>query len=140
MTDLSTSLIPVITPVLILSIPLFDTLSVVFIRLKEGRFLFVGDKSHFSHRLVNLGMSEKGAVLFIYAVSFCVGIAATLLSSLPVWGSIILLAQAIILYMLITTLMIIGRTATIDELKKGSSRIALMDFIALREEQMLDTG
>lgn len=112
-TDLSTSLIPVIMPVLILSIPLFDTLSVILIRLKEGRPLFVGDKSHFSHRLVNLGMSEKGAVLFIYAVSFCVGIAATLLSSLPVWGSIILLAQAIILYILITTLMIIGKNRNV---------------------------
>ena len=41
-------------------------LSVIIIRLREGRSPFEGDKRHFSHRLVDLGMTKKQAVLTIY--------------------------------------------------------------------------
>lgn len=108
-TEESASLIPVIMPVVILSIPLYDTFSVIFIRLIEGRPLFIGDKSHFSHRLLARGMSEKGVVLFIYLIAFCVGVTATLLPSLSVWGSIIVLLQTFIIYTLITIFMITGK-------------------------------
>lgn len=108
-TDLSRSLLPIALPVLVLSVPLFDTFSVILIRLKEGRPVFTGDTSHFSHRLVDLGMSQRGAVLFIYAICLGVGIAATLLPLLPVWGSLVVLAQAVISYALVTTLTLIGK-------------------------------
>jgi UDP-GlcNAc:undecaprenyl-phosphate GlcNAc-1-phosphate transferase len=104
----SASLLPVLIPVLILSIPLYDTFSVMFIRWREGRHLFVGDKKHFSHRLVDLGMSQRSAVVFIYLVGFCVGIAAILLPYVSVGASILVLMQAITIYTLITILIIIG--------------------------------
>jgi UDP-GlcNAc:undecaprenyl-phosphate GlcNAc-1-phosphate transferase len=114
-TTQSPSLLPVIVPVLSLSIPLYDTISVIIIRLKLRRPLFVGDKNHFSHRLLNLGMSERGAVLFIYLIAFCVGITAILVPGLPLWGSIVILLQALIIYIVITVLMILGaREATQD--------------------------
>jgi UDP-GlcNAc:undecaprenyl-phosphate GlcNAc-1-phosphate transferase len=118
-TTQSASLLPVIVPVLSLSIPLYDTISVIIIRLKQRRSLFVGDKNHFSHRLLNLGMSERGAVLFIYLIAFCVGITATLVPVLPVWGSIVILLQAFIIYSIITVLMILGaREADQDSRRK----------------------
>ena len=104
----SHTLITVIMPVLILSIPLYDTFSVILIRLKEKRPVFIGDKCHFSHRLVNLGFSEKWAVLFIYLISFCIGIGSLLLPYTPLWGNILILLQAVSIYGLITTLMIVG--------------------------------
>lgn len=106
----SASLMPVLMPVLILSIPLYDTFSVMFIRFRERRPLFLGDKRHFSHRLLELGMSHRGTVVFIYLVCFCVGITATLLPYLSLFGTIVILAQTIIIYILITLLMIIGST------------------------------
>jgi UDP-GlcNAc:undecaprenyl-phosphate GlcNAc-1-phosphate transferase len=111
----STSLIPVVMPILILSIPLFDTFSVIYIRLKEKRPIYVGDQRHFSHRLVDLGMSQRGAAIFIYLVSFCVGVTATLLPYVSLWGSVVILLQAIIIYCLITVLMIVG----MRQAKKG---------------------
>jgi len=80
----SPSVLPVLSPLLILSLPVFDTLSVIAIRLKEGRPVFAGDRRHFSHRLVDLGMTQRGAVIFIYSVATCIGIAATFLPYLPV--------------------------------------------------------
>jgi UDP-GlcNAc:undecaprenyl-phosphate GlcNAc-1-phosphate transferase len=64
-TPKSASQLPVVVPVLVLGVPLFDTFSVILIRWREKRPLFVGDNSHFSHRLVKLGMSTRQAVVFI---------------------------------------------------------------------------
>ncbi|MEW5766314.1 MAG: MraY family glycosyltransferase [bacterium] len=105
----STSLLPVIMPVIILSVPIFDTLSVIYIRWRVGKPIYRGDKNHFSHRLVDLGMTKKQAVLFIYLVTFCVGLAAILLPSLDRIESLIVFVQAVIIFILIVILMIVGK-------------------------------
>ena len=50
-------------PVLVLAVPIIDTATVVVIRLREGRPIYVGDRRHLSHRLVALGFSPRAAVL-----------------------------------------------------------------------------
>ncbi len=105
----SPSLMAVVLPILVLSIPLYDTFSVMFIRKREGRPLFLGDKCHFSHRLLDLGMSHRSTVIFIYLVCFCVGITAALLPYLNVWGNVIILLQALAVYCLITILMVVAK-------------------------------
>jgi len=102
------SLLPVAMPVVILSVPLYDTFSVILIRMMEKRPVFVGDKSHFSHRLVALGFSERGAVLLIYLIGLCVGCGALLLPYIPVWGSILVMVQTVMVYLLITALMVVS--------------------------------
>jgi UDP-GlcNAc:undecaprenyl-phosphate GlcNAc-1-phosphate transferase len=106
--ETSASRLPVIMPVLILSIPLYDTFSVMFIRWKEKRPLFVGDKKHFSHRLVDLGMTHAQAVVFIYLVGLEVGLTALLLPYLSLGASILVLVQGFVLYVLITILIAVG--------------------------------
>jgi UDP-GlcNAc:undecaprenyl-phosphate/decaprenyl-phosphate GlcNAc-1-phosphate transferase len=105
----STSLMPVVLPLLVLSIPLYDTFSVMFIRWREGRPLFVGDKSHFSHRLLDLGMTHRSTVIFIYLVNVCIGLTAILLPYVSEVGTFLIVLQAVLIYVLITILIIIGR-------------------------------
>lgn len=105
----SVNLLPAMMPLLILSIPIFDTLSVIVIRLREKRPLFQGDRRHFSHRLVDLGMSQRGAVVFIYLVACSIGLAAALLPYLPLWGQILVLLQTVLIYVMITILMHVAR-------------------------------
>lgn len=105
----SVNLLPVLTPLLILSLPIFDTLSVMFIRAREGRPLFLGDRCHFSHRLVELGMSQRGAVVFIYLVALSIGAAAALLPYLPLWGQLLVLLQTIAIYAMIAILMYMAK-------------------------------
>ena len=88
------SLIPFVAPVLILAVPIYDTLSVICIRIKNRKSIFTGDKNHFSHRLLKLGMSQKQAVLFIYLVSLCLGMAALTLTSTNLKSQFILLLQS----------------------------------------------
>ena len=48
----------ILGPLCVLAVPLYDTATVVLIRLRSGRSPFVGDKSHFSHRLVETGIEQ----------------------------------------------------------------------------------
>ncbi len=66
----------IILPVLIFLIPIFDTSYVVFMRELSGVEAMKGGKDHTSHRLVRVGLSERGAVLVIYGISILSGILA----------------------------------------------------------------
>jgi len=67
-------------PCLILVIPIFDTALVSVIRKFSGRPISVGGKDHSSQRLVAVGLSERRAVLILYAVSLVSGGIAYLLN------------------------------------------------------------
>lgn len=110
----SQSMLPILIPVLVLSIPLYDTFSVMFIRWRERRPLFLGDKRHFSHRLVEIGLSQRQAVIFIYVVGLCVGLEAILLPYAPIIASWIIILQAILIYSLITILIMIRKNKQDD--------------------------
>ena len=65
-----------LTPVLILMIPIFDTCFVTLTRKLSGRPISQGGRDHTSHRLVALGMSERRAVIMLYAFAAVSGILA----------------------------------------------------------------
>jgi UDP-GlcNAc:undecaprenyl-phosphate GlcNAc-1-phosphate transferase len=56
------------TPILLLSIPILDTLSVMVQRISEGRSPFSADKNHIHHKLLALGFDHHEAVMVIYAI------------------------------------------------------------------------
>jgi UDP-GlcNAc:undecaprenyl-phosphate GlcNAc-1-phosphate transferase len=65
-------------PVLLLLVPIFDTLFVSVARTLAGRSIAQGGRDHTSHRLVALGLSERGAVLALYGMAVCSGLVAVL--------------------------------------------------------------
>jgi len=67
------------TPVLVLFLPIFDTLLVSVTRRLNGRAISAGAKDHSSHRLVLLGLSERNAVLTLYTICAISGFVALLL-------------------------------------------------------------
>jgi UDP-GlcNAc:undecaprenyl-phosphate GlcNAc-1-phosphate transferase len=95
------SLVPLAAPLMILSVPIYDTLSVIIIRIKNKQSLFVGDKNHFSHRLLKVGMTHRDAVSFIYLVGLCTGMGALSLTSGDIFAQIVLSSQTILLVMLL---------------------------------------
>lgn len=103
--------LPVIMPLLVLSVPIFDTISVVIIRIRRHLPIYQGDTNHFSHRLVALGMSHRQAVLTIYLVTLCIGLSAMLLRHLNWFESILILIQAISMFIIIAFLETAGRKA-----------------------------
>ena len=67
-----------LAPLLVLTVPLYDFVSVNLIRIRTGAKPWVGDKNHISHRLVRLGLSRRNAVLAIYLLTTLTGLPALL--------------------------------------------------------------
>lgn len=95
------SIVPLAAPLMILSVPIYDTLSVIMIRLRNKRSPFVGDKNHFSHRLLRVGMNTRQAVSFIMLVGLCTGLGALSLVATDIISQVILLAQSVLLILLL---------------------------------------
>ena len=60
-------------PVLVLSLPVLDTLYVMTDRISQNKNPFLSDRNHIHHVLLRLGIPEKHVVLIIYSMtlSFC---------------------------------------------------------------------
>jgi UDP-GlcNAc:undecaprenyl-phosphate/decaprenyl-phosphate GlcNAc-1-phosphate transferase len=84
-------------PVLILFVPIFDTTFVTILRKMWGRKASQGGRDHTSHRLVALGLSERSAVLMLYAFAAIGGATALLVSQIEATQSIVF----IILFILV---------------------------------------
>lgn len=65
----STALVGLALPALALGIPIFDTLFSMLRRFLERRSLFAPDRSHFHHRLLELGLNQRRAVMIIYGAT-----------------------------------------------------------------------
>jgi UDP-GlcNAc:undecaprenyl-phosphate GlcNAc-1-phosphate transferase len=83
------------TPLIILAIPLYDLVSVVAIRLAQGKSPFVGDLQHFSHRLVNRGLSRRAAVLIIYGLTLVTALGGVAMPTLARWQAALVFAQTL---------------------------------------------
>jgi UDP-GlcNAc:undecaprenyl-phosphate GlcNAc-1-phosphate transferase len=77
--SLSSHWYAVLTPLIVLAVPLYDFTSVTLIRLSQGRSPFVGDLQHLSHRLVNRGLSRAMAVVVICGFTAVTGVGAIFL-------------------------------------------------------------
>jgi UDP-GlcNAc:undecaprenyl-phosphate GlcNAc-1-phosphate transferase len=87
----------VLVPLLILAVPLYDFVSVVILRLSQGRSPFVGDQQHLSHRTVRRGVNKRTAVLVLYAFAAATGLSAIPLPTLEPWQALLVGAQAFVL-------------------------------------------
>ncbi len=72
-----TSLLSIVVgPVLVLLVPILDTVLVTASRLLSGRSAAVGGRDHASHRLVALGLSERQAVVVLWGMAAIGGVLA----------------------------------------------------------------
>lgn len=81
----------IVLPVIILGLPIFDTLSAIIRRLIKGKSLkaiFEADKGHLHHRIVEKGFTQKKAVLILYGITAVCGICAIVLFESGVWKAV----------------------------------------------------
>ncbi|MEK7447626.1 MAG: MraY family glycosyltransferase, partial [Patescibacteria group bacterium] len=72
-----------LAPIMILAIPIFDTCYAIVRRAKNGKKIFIADRGHLHHRLVDLGFTERKAVTFIYYITILLGFVAVFSTKLP---------------------------------------------------------
>lgn len=113
----------ILAPLCVLAVPLYDFCTVILIRLKHGRSPFHGDKSHFSHRLVELGLRPASAVLTIHLATMMTGLGALLLYKVNDWtGALLVLSLIICVLSVIAILETVGRhSVTQSREKQGAA-------------------
>jgi UDP-GlcNAc:undecaprenyl-phosphate/decaprenyl-phosphate GlcNAc-1-phosphate transferase len=83
----------ILAPLLVMAVPLYDMTSVILIRLASGKSPFTADKNHFSHRLVDLGLTRPQAVLTVYLTTATCGLGALLLHRTDWIGAVLIMLQ-----------------------------------------------
>lgn len=94
----------VFMPVIVLAIPLYDFITVSLLRISQGKSPLVGDHQHFSHRLVQRGLSRRGAVIVIWGATAVTGIGGISLGSLQAWQALLVGVQTLLVLMIIALL------------------------------------
>jgi len=82
----------VFTPLFVLGVPVLDLVLVLFIRVRMRQPVWVGDRRHISHRLVQRGMHPAAAVATLWVAGAACGLAALLLPTVGVTEAPLLLA------------------------------------------------
>ena len=95
-------------PLLILAIPMYDTLLVIYFRWKKGKSPFLGSKDHFALRLEKIGYSRKKIIVVCYIVSLFLSFCALLITRVD-----ILIAGVIYLLLLVLAFIITYELAKI---------------------------
>ena len=107
-----------LAPVLILGVPIFDTLFAMIRRAVKLKPLFAPDGGHIHHRLIKAGFTQRQSVLILYTVTSTLCIIAVSLITLDIWKLALLIGMAT----LFIVMWIISMIRTRDS--KGDSTIS----------------
>ena len=83
--------IVLVAPLIILAIPICDTLFAIIRRVIKGKSLkaiFMPDTGHLHHKLMKHGFTQKQAVLILYTISATLGMFAVILLDSGIWKAI----------------------------------------------------
>ena len=118
-------------PIIILAVPIFDTIFAIIRRFRIKAPITVADKMHFHHCLIGMGFSHRKTVLVIYGISIVFGLAAIFLSQASFWVGLIIIVVLILL-----TLIGIEWTGVIGGTKKPITH--LFRLLANRIHNLVD--
>ncbi|GEK90491.1 glycosyltransferase family 4 protein [Alkalibacterium kapii] len=107
------TLISLVLPIIIMGIPITDTLFAMVRRKMNKQSIVVADKSHIHHRFMTLGLSHRQTVLAIYSVSAIFSIIALLYNFSTFIGSIVLTV-----FVLVGVLLFVEIIGLVDENKR----------------------
>ncbi len=95
---------PVLMPLIVMAVPLYDFISVTLLRLYQGKSPFIGDTQHFSHRLRRRGLTETQTVLTLYLATLLTGLSATFLYQVNLAGAVLIFIQTVMILAIIAIL------------------------------------
>ena len=76
----TTLVVALIIPILILGVPIFDTMFAIGRRISSGQSPFKADNRHIHHLLLRAGFTQREAVLAIYVACFMLSISALIMA------------------------------------------------------------
>ncbi len=122
------SVITPFIPIFMFGVPIYDTLSVIVVRTFRGIPAWKGDRNHFAHRLVRLGMNEKIACLVSFFIVFTLGLVAILSTQVNTT-----IGKIVITILFVS---VIGIIALLEYYAAG--RIRIMEELAAQNKRRAD--
>lgn len=114
----SVTFISLIIPILILGVPILDTLFAIIRRMMSGKPIFEADKAHLHHQFLKRGFSHRKTVLMIYALSFGLSLCALVIGQLTTQKGLIFVVIILTAILLgAGKLGIIGKSSQVEEKK-----------------------
>ncbi|MDD4495617.1 MAG: MraY family glycosyltransferase [Eubacteriales bacterium] len=78
-------------PLIVLGLPVFDTLTSIIRRIRNHKKVTVADRGHIHHRLIDMGLSHKQTVIIMYIASAGLGLAAMVMAEKGALSAVILI-------------------------------------------------
>ena len=92
----SAAMVALVVPVLALGLPIMDTTFAIIRRWLAGAPIMKPDKGHLHHRLLNLGFSQRQAVLLMYVISAILGSGAIVMTAVSPRTAILILLLIVV--------------------------------------------
>ncbi len=89
------ALISFALPILVLGLPLFDTLFAIIRRIVRGQSPMTADRGHLHHRLIDMGLNQKQAVAILYSISSLLGIGSVVMAAHGMVQGIVLMLSVL---------------------------------------------
>lgn len=97
----SATIFSIVVPILTMGLPIFDTVFAIIRRKINGKPIMQADRGHLHHRLLDMGLNQKQAVLVMYLISTILSIIAIVSIQLNSSASYYLLAFVVTIIVLI---------------------------------------
>ncbi|ACM20493.1 UDP-N-acetylglucosamine--undecaprenyl-phosphate N-acetylglucosaminephosphotransferase, putative [Geotalea daltonii FRC-32] len=111
--------ISVFVPLVVLAVPIIDTLVVMSNRLFKGKKIFSPDKSHIHHRLLDLGIGHKYCVILVYGISYFLSLFAVVCYRFPEYVLVTVLIVGATFFYIVVNLICRKKIAERIELKSN---------------------
>jgi len=120
----TTALVALALPALALGIPIFDTLFSMLRRWLERRSMFAADRGHFHHRLLDLGLTQRHAVLVAYvATCLAAGMGLLMMVRRDVFQIVLFASVLLLLILLFRIVGAVRLRGSIEQLQEKYTRI-----------------
>jgi UDP-GlcNAc:undecaprenyl-phosphate GlcNAc-1-phosphate transferase len=105
--------IAIAIPLLVLGLPLFDTIFAIVRRLLSGKPIMQADRGHLHHKLIDMGLSQRQSVVIMYMLSAVLGLCAIILAGKGAFSAIIVVLSV--------SIIVIGGARYMTEINKDEN-------------------
>lgn len=132
------TLMAIVLPVIILGLPIFDTLFAICRRIINHKPIMQADRGHLHHKLMDAGLSQRQVVIILYSVTAVLGILAVVVVESDIW-------KAIGVILILAVLSVVGSKEIADKkrrreiehptrVKNENAKIRIMTIFGTRPE------
>jgi len=133
--------VSLLVPIVAMGIPITDTLFAMVRRILERRPIFSPDRGHIHHRLLDMGLTQRRAVLLIYSAQIVLAAAATAIAIGRRWQvGFAILAISVVIFTITRSAGLFGAASRLQHVRRGTTEEIARLQLALTQYAMSLSG